>query len=148
MRHGFLCMWYFLHCRLSLRLETLSWCFLSGLIYWYSVFPGYFPSLGFPSKGSPVSLNSDTSLAPNFIGKCGSVCAVPLLLWGRGGSLNHLLCHIPVQQGFCLKGVGTQLFRQGRWGASYAVCQQRSRNTNTIWRNSCSVNPLYLQIRR
>ncbi|XP_009640295.1 protein transport protein Sec24C isoform X2 [Egretta garzetta] len=30
---------------------------------------GYFPSLGFPSKGSPVSLNSDTSsLAPNFIG--------------------------------------------------------------------------------
>ncbi|XP_009699724.1 PREDICTED: protein transport protein Sec24C, partial [Cariama cristata] len=29
----------------------------------------YFPSLGFPSKGSPVSLNSDTSsLAPNFIG--------------------------------------------------------------------------------
>lgn len=25
---------------------------------------GYFPSLGFPSKGSPVSLNSDTSLAP------------------------------------------------------------------------------------
>uniref|UniRef100_A0A8C9L9T2 SC24C protein n=1 Tax=Pavo cristatus TaxID=9049 RepID=A0A8C9L9T2_PAVCR len=38
---------------------------------------GYFPSLGFPSKGSPVSLNSDTSLAPNFIGKCGSVCAVP-----------------------------------------------------------------------
>uniref|UniRef100_A0A8C0F062 SC24C protein n=1 Tax=Bubo bubo TaxID=30461 RepID=A0A8C0F062_BUBBB len=30
---------------------------------------GYFPSLGFPSKGSPVSLNSDTSsFAPNFIG--------------------------------------------------------------------------------
>ncbi|XP_074763356.1 protein transport protein Sec24C isoform X2 [Athene noctua] len=30
---------------------------------------GYFPSLGFPSKGSSVSLNSDTSsLAPNFIG--------------------------------------------------------------------------------
>uniref|UniRef100_A0A8C4XL03 SC24C protein n=1 Tax=Falco tinnunculus TaxID=100819 RepID=A0A8C4XL03_FALTI len=30
---------------------------------------GYFPSLGFPAKGSPVSLNSDTStLAPNFIG--------------------------------------------------------------------------------
>ncbi|XP_027556062.1 protein transport protein Sec24C isoform X2 [Neopelma chrysocephalum] len=30
---------------------------------------GYFPSLGFPSKGSPVSLNSDSSsLAPNFIG--------------------------------------------------------------------------------
>ncbi|XP_019411467.1 PREDICTED: protein transport protein Sec24C isoform X2 [Crocodylus porosus] len=30
---------------------------------------GYFPSLGLPSKGSPVSLNSDTSsLAPNFIG--------------------------------------------------------------------------------
>ncbi|XP_061200176.1 protein transport protein Sec24C isoform X2 [Neopsephotus bourkii] len=30
---------------------------------------GYFPSLGFPSKGSPVSVNSDTSsLAPNFIG--------------------------------------------------------------------------------
>ncbi|XP_009820315.1 protein transport protein Sec24C isoform X2 [Gavia stellata] len=30
---------------------------------------GYFPPLGFPSKGSPVSLNSDTSsLAPNFIG--------------------------------------------------------------------------------
>ncbi|KAM7048007.1 protein transport protein Sec24C isoform 2-T3 [Acridotheres tristis] len=30
---------------------------------------GYYPSLGFPSKGSPVSLNSDTSsLAPNFIG--------------------------------------------------------------------------------
>ncbi|XP_030806674.1 protein transport protein Sec24C isoform X2 [Geospiza fortis] len=30
---------------------------------------GYFPSLGFPSKGSPVALNSDTSsLAPNFIG--------------------------------------------------------------------------------
>ncbi|KAM9232400.1 protein transport protein Sec24C isoform 2-T2 [Leptosomus discolor] len=30
---------------------------------------GYFPSLGFSSKGSPVSLNSDTSsLAPNFIG--------------------------------------------------------------------------------
>ncbi|KAM6390302.1 LOW QUALITY PROTEIN: protein transport protein Sec24C [Pluvialis apricaria] len=30
---------------------------------------GYFPSLGFPLKGSPVSLNSDTSsLAPNFIG--------------------------------------------------------------------------------
>ncbi|KAM6203737.1 protein transport protein Sec24C isoform 3-T3 [Sarcoramphus papa] len=30
---------------------------------------GYFSSLGFPSKGSPVSLNSDTSsLAPNFIG--------------------------------------------------------------------------------
>ncbi|XP_010077622.1 PREDICTED: protein transport protein Sec24C-like, partial [Pterocles gutturalis] len=29
---------------------------------------GYFPSLGFPSKGSPVSLNSDSSsLAPNFI---------------------------------------------------------------------------------
>ncbi|XP_052532623.1 protein transport protein Sec24C isoform X2 [Tympanuchus pallidicinctus] len=35
---------------------------------------GYFPSLGFPSKGSPVSLNSDTSLAPNFIG---SVRALP-----------------------------------------------------------------------
>nr|XP_025033675.1 LOW QUALITY PROTEIN: protein transport protein Sec24C [Pelodiscus sinensis] len=31
--------------------------------------PGYFPSLGFPSKGSPVCLNSDTPiLAPNFIG--------------------------------------------------------------------------------
>ncbi|XP_047915988.2 protein transport protein Sec24C isoform X4 [Anser cygnoides] len=29
---------------------------------------GCFPSLGFPSKGSPVSFNSDTSLAPNFIG--------------------------------------------------------------------------------
>ncbi|XP_015721992.1 protein transport protein Sec24C isoform X4 [Coturnix japonica] len=29
---------------------------------------GYFPSSGFPSKGSPVSLNSDTSLAPNFVG--------------------------------------------------------------------------------
>lgn len=29
---------------------------------------GYFPSLGFPLKGSPVSLNSDNSLAPNFIG--------------------------------------------------------------------------------
>ncbi|XP_034631675.1 protein transport protein Sec24C-like [Trachemys scripta elegans] len=30
---------------------------------------GYFSSLGFPSKGSPVSLNSDTpTLAPNFIG--------------------------------------------------------------------------------
>ncbi|XP_064000993.1 protein transport protein Sec24C isoform X2 [Pogoniulus pusillus] len=29
---------------------------------------GYFPSLGFPSKGCPVSLNSDNSLAPNFIG--------------------------------------------------------------------------------
>ncbi|XP_051472824.1 protein transport protein Sec24C isoform X2 [Apus apus] len=30
---------------------------------------GYFPSLGFPSKGSPVSLNSDTSsLPPNSIG--------------------------------------------------------------------------------
>ncbi|XP_030308646.1 protein transport protein Sec24C isoform X1 [Calypte anna] len=30
---------------------------------------GYFPSLGFPSKGSPVSINSDTSsLPPNFIG--------------------------------------------------------------------------------
>lgn len=60
---------------LSLKLDLLV----------YSVFPGYFPSLGFPSKGSPVSLNSDTSsLAPNFIGKwcpfCGSVCAVPLLL--------------------------------------------------------------------
>ncbi|XP_042673824.1 protein transport protein Sec24C isoform X1 [Centrocercus urophasianus] len=35
---------------------------------------GYFPSLGFPSKGSPVSLNSDTSLAPNLIG---SVRALP-----------------------------------------------------------------------
>lgn len=60
---------------LSLRLDLLV----------YSVFPGYFPSLGFPSKGSPVSLNSDTSsLAPNFIGKlcpfCGSACAVSLLL--------------------------------------------------------------------
>lgn len=60
---------------LSLRLDLLV----------YSVFPGYFPSLGFPSKGSPVSLNSDTSsLAPNFIGKwcpfCGSVCAMSLLL--------------------------------------------------------------------
>ncbi|XP_062984893.1 protein transport protein Sec24C isoform X2 [Elgaria multicarinata webbii] len=29
---------------------------------------GYFPSLGFPSKGSPVSLDSDASFAPNFIG--------------------------------------------------------------------------------
>nr|XP_048714932.1 protein transport protein Sec24C isoform X4 [Caretta caretta] len=30
---------------------------------------GYFSSLGFPSKGSPVSINSDTpTLAPNFIG--------------------------------------------------------------------------------
>lgn len=60
---------------LSLRLDLLV----------YSVFPGYFPSLGFPLKGSPVSLNSDTSsLAPNFIGKwcpfCGRVCAVSLLL--------------------------------------------------------------------
>ncbi|XP_077202303.1 protein transport protein Sec24C isoform X2 [Paroedura picta] len=29
---------------------------------------GYFPSLGFPSKGSPVSFDSDTSFAPDFIG--------------------------------------------------------------------------------
>ncbi|XP_053168134.1 protein transport protein Sec24C isoform X2 [Hemicordylus capensis] len=29
---------------------------------------GYFPSLGFPSKGSPVSLDSEASFAPNFIG--------------------------------------------------------------------------------
>nr|XP_056704232.1 protein transport protein Sec24C [Euleptes europaea] len=29
---------------------------------------GYFPSLGFPSKGSPVSYDSDTSFAPDFIG--------------------------------------------------------------------------------
>ncbi|XP_072851060.2 protein transport protein Sec24C isoform X2 [Pogona vitticeps] len=29
---------------------------------------GYFPSLGFPSKGSPVSLDSDASFASNFIG--------------------------------------------------------------------------------
>lgn len=66
--------------------KAVSQCFLSGLILLVcSVFPGYFPSLGFPSKGSPVSLNSDTSsLAPNFIGKwcpfCGSVCAVSLFL--------------------------------------------------------------------
>ncbi|KAH0624357.1 hypothetical protein JD844_031752 [Phrynosoma platyrhinos] len=29
---------------------------------------GYFPTLGFPSKGSPVSLDSDASFAPNFLG--------------------------------------------------------------------------------
>ncbi|XP_066476323.1 protein transport protein Sec24C isoform X1 [Tiliqua scincoides] len=29
---------------------------------------GYFPSLGFPSKGSPVSLDSEASFAPNLIG--------------------------------------------------------------------------------
>ncbi|XP_060625161.1 protein transport protein Sec24C isoform X1 [Anolis sagrei] len=29
---------------------------------------GYFPTLGFSSKGSPVSLDSDASFAPNFLG--------------------------------------------------------------------------------
>lgn len=106
MRYGFYvpdnfcttdCPQHWKHCLLVLSL------WLDLLVY--SVFPGCFPSLGFPSKGSPVSFNSDTSLAPNFIGKwcpfCGSVCGMPLLLWGRGGFLNHLLCQGSFQHG-CL----------------------------------------------
>nr|XP_009669536.1 PREDICTED: protein transport protein Sec24C isoform X2 [Struthio camelus australis] len=50
---------------------------------------GYFPSLGFPSKGSPVSLNSDTSsLAPNFVGLLRAPPASGALPPASGASLS------------------------------------------------------------
>uniref|UniRef100_A0A8C3R5L6 SC24C protein n=1 Tax=Cyanoderma ruficeps TaxID=181631 RepID=A0A8C3R5L6_9PASS len=54
---------------------------------------GYFPSLGFPSKGSPVSLNSDTSsLAPNFIGslRAPPTSGAPLPASGASHPSGHL----------------------------------------------------------
>lgn len=105
---------------LSLRLDSLV----------YSVFPGYFPSLGFPSKGSPVSLNSDTSsLAPNFIGKwcpfCGSVCA-----------------KFPFNMDTYLRGWVPDCSGRGGWDVSQSICRPHSRSINRIWRNNPGRNPL------
>lgn len=119
-----LCMRYFLDCRLFLALERLSVLSLRLHLLVYSVFPGYFPSLGFPSKGSPVSLNSDTSsLAPNFIGKwcpfCGSVC------------LCCFFCaKFPFNMDTYLKGWVLDCLGRGGWDISQSICRQHSRSIN------------------
>lgn len=100
---------------LSLRLGSLV----------YSVFPGYFPSLGFPSKGSPVSLNSDTSsLAPNFIGKwcpfCESACAASSV------PSSHLIWK------FISKVWIPDYSGRGGWDTSQSICRQHSKDIHGI----------------